>query len=222
VKSICKTLSAGLILITFISVQPARAQIKVFFGDLINGAANGLALGGANMALQNSGNRAPLRVGLGIGILYGASVGIYDVTRTPKGQPLYISGTFNSGNNSTVIVLLDTFYGAAAGAALGAAVTLISGSAILDGLQYGSGAGAWLGFGFGLIDSFVLSEGPEDLMASRHTSSSSINGLIRYHSSNLDIGLIHPSVISQPVFRNQDLQSHYALGVEALNLKINF
>lgn len=223
-KSLLKTVSAALIALTIISVQPARAQIKIFFGDLLNGAVNGLALGGATMALQNSDDWAPLRVGLGVGILYGAGVGVYDVSRVPKAQQLYISGTFNSGNNSTIIVLLDTFYGAAAGAALGAAVSLISGNAILDGLQYGSGAGAWIGFGFGLIDSFILAQGPEDLMASLKSPSPSINGLIRYcpPSSDLKVGLIHPTMMTQPVFKGQALQAKYAFGVEVVNLRIDF
>ncbi len=208
--------------VVLISFQPAKGQIKVFFGDLLNGAVNGLALGGATMALQNSDDTAPLRVGLGVGILYGAGVGIYDVTRTPKGQPLYISGTFNSGNNSTVIVLLDTFYGAAAGAALGAAVTLISGEEILKGLQYGAGAGAWIGFGFGLIDSFVLSEGPEELMAAANGPPSSVSGLIRYSSPShrFNIGLLNPAVMSQYVVKGRTIQSQYSFGIEVINLNI--
>ncbi len=208
----------------FLAAQPSKGQIKIFFSDLLNGAVNGVALGGATMALQDSEDLAPLRVGAGLGILYGAAVGIYDVTRTPKGQPLYISGTFNSAHNSTIIVLLDTFYGAAAGAALGAAVTLISGDAVLEGLQYGSGAGAWIGFGFGLIDSFVLSEGPEELMASGKSSSSPVAGIVRYSSpsKNIHIGLLHPRVMGQPVIKGGTLQAQYSFGVEVVNVSVSF
>lgn len=175
------------------------------------------------MALQNTDDLAPLRVGTGIGILYGTAVGIYDVVRTPKGQPLYISGTFNSGKNSTIIVLLDTFYGAAAGAAIGAAITLVSGGDILKGLQYGSGAGAWIGFGFGLIDSFVLAEGPEELMVSTHTSPSPVSGIIRYSSPSDDfhIGLLHPTVFTQPFVKKSSLQTRYAIGVEVVNISVS-
>lgn len=223
-KSLFKTISIAIVALTIISVQPAQAQIKIFFGDLLNGAVNGLALGGATMALQNTDDWVPLRVGLGVGILYGAGVGIYDVSRVPKGQPLYISGTFNSGHNSSIIVLLDTFYGAAAGAALGAAVTLISGNEFIKGLQYGSGAGAWIGFGFGLIDSFVLSQGPEDLMASLQSSGSTVNGLIRYSppSTGLKIGLIHPTLMTQPVVKQQIIQAQYSFGIEVVNLRVDF
>lgn len=224
VKKILKS-ALTILAIIGISMQPAQGQIKVFFSDLLNGTINGVALGGATMALQNSGDMAPLRVGTGIGILYGAGIGIYDVTRTPKGQPLYISGTFNSGKNSTVIVLLDTFYGAAAGAAIGAAVTLISGNYIVDGLQYGSGAGAWVGFGFGLIDSFVLSEGPEELMASGQSSSSSpVAGIIRYSSPSdkINIGLLHPTVMAQPIMKGGTLQAQRSFGVEVINLNVSF
>lgn len=222
-KSSLKKVFLAIVAVVFVSVQPANAQIKLFFSDLLNGAVNGLALGGATMALQDTDDLAPLRVGAGVGILYGAGVGIYDVTRTPKGQPLYISGTFNSGNNSTIIVLLDTFYGAAAGAAIGAAVTLISGEAVLEGLQYGSGAGAWIGFGFGLIDSFVLSEGPEELMASNKTASSSVAGIIRYSSPSerFKIGFLHPGVMSQPVIKGQTLHTHRSLGVDVVNVRVS-
>lgn len=205
----------------FLAVQPSKAQIKVFFSDLFNGAVNGVVLGGATMALQNSEDLAPLRVGAGAGIIYGAGIGIYDVTRVPKGQTLYISGTFNSAHNSTVIVLLDTFYGAAAGAALGAAVTLITGDSILKGLQYGSGAGAWLGFGFGLIDSFILSEGPEELMTSVKSDTSPVRGIIRYASAeNWSVGFLHPTVMTQPVMKSLSVQPRYSLGVEVVNVHI--
>lgn len=221
--------TAFLVLFTFafIAVQPAKGQIKVFFSDLLNGAVNGVVLGTATMALQGSfdtDNFAPIRVGLGAGIIYGAGVGVYDVTRTPKGQPLYISGTFNSGKNSTIIVLLDTFYGIAAGAALGTAVTLISGEYILKGVRYGAGAGAWLGFGFGLIDSFVLSEGPEELMALSKKSSAAVSGIIRYSSpsGNIHVGLLHPTIMTQPVMKSLTFQKKYAFGIEVINLNINF
>ncbi len=223
-KSTIKVLLLTLFSVTYISVQPANGQIKLFFSDLFNGAVNGVTLGAATMALQDSDDFAPMRVGTGLGILYGAGVGIYDVTRLPKNQPLYISGTFNSAHNSSVIVLLDTFYGAAAGAAVGAAVTLITGESILEGLQYGSGAGAWIGFGFGLIDSFVLSEGPEELMAATGMQSSPVSGIIRYSSPSekVNIGLLHPTVMAQPVIKGQTLQAQRSFGVELVNLSVTF
>lgn len=223
-KSTLKVLALTLFSITYLSVQPANGQIKLFFSDLFNGAVNGVVLGAATMALQDSDDLAPLRVGTGVGILYGAAVGVYDVSRLPKGQQLYISGTFNSGHNSTVIVLLDTFYGAAAGAAIGAAVTLITGEPILEGLQYGSGAGAWVGFAFGLVDSFILSEGPEELMAATYVQPSPVSGIIRYSSpsDNISIGLLHPTVMTQPVVKGQTLQTRYAFGVEFVNVNIAF
>lgn len=226
-KSI-KTTFFVLITVICVTAQPARGQVKVFFSDLLNGAVNGLVLGGATMALQDApldmDHIAPLRIGLGAGIIYGAGVGVYDITRTPKGQPLYISGTFNSGKNSSIIVLLDTFYGIAAGAALGSAVTLITGEYILEGIQYGAAAGAWLGFGFGLIDSFVLSEGPEQLMVSSTHTPSPVAGIVRYSSpsGNVHIGLLHPTVMGQPVIKGTTLKRNYALGVEVINLNIRF
>lgn len=222
-KTTFKVFVLSVITIISFNAKPANAQIKLFFSDLLNGAVNGVALGGATMALQNSGDLAPLRVGTGVGILYGAGVGIYDVTRAPKGQSLYISGTFNSAKNSSVIVLLDTFYGAAAGAAIGTAVTLITGEDILEGLQYGSGAGAWIGFGFGLIDSFVLSEGPEELRASHLTNPSPVAGIVQYStpSDKFSVGLFHPTMMAQPVFKNASLKAEYAFGVQLVDLHVN-
>ena len=71
---------------------------------------------------------------------------------------MIVSGTFNDGNNSTIIVLLDTFYGAAAGAVVATSVMLVANEPLVQGLQYGAGAGAIAGFGFGLFDTFVLAD----------------------------------------------------------------
>ena len=94
-------------------------------------------------------------MGLGLGTLYGLGVGAYDLLKT-GGNPTVVSGIFNDGNNSTIIVLLDTFYGAAAGAVVATSVMLVANEPLVQGLQYGAGAGAIAGFGFGLFDTFVL------------------------------------------------------------------
>lgn len=224
-KSLFKTTVLALILTISFSLNANSQSIKLLGSDLANGAINGLALGGATMALQNSPDGAPLRVGLGAGILYGLGVGIYDNSIITKGEQFYISGTFNDGNNSTIIVLLDTFYGAVGGAAIGSAISLIGNNPILDGIQYGGGAGAWLGFGFGLIDSFVLAEGPDDLRASVQTPArQNAEGMIQYTtgSKNVSLGFIHPTVISQKEVTSQNIKINYTVGMEVVNLKVDF
>src|SRR5699024_12196882 len=81
-------------------------------------------LGGATMALQNSDDFAPLRVGVGVGTLYGIGLGIIDISRISKAQKFYLSGAFNDATNSAVIPLLDTLYGAAGGALIASSVAL--------------------------------------------------------------------------------------------------
>ena len=220
-----KSFFITLIIVFTVSVQSLNGQsIKLFAGDLLNGTVNGAALGGATMALQDSDNFAPVRVGVGLGILYGAGVGFYDNSIVPKGQQFYISGTFNDGRNSTIIVLLDTFYGAAGGAAIGAAISLIANDPIVNGLQYGSGAGAWLGFGFGLIDAFVLAEGPDDLRATNSLNGRThhARGLVQVSpaADNINIGLLNPTVMSQKVLEGRYIKKSHTLGLEVLNVNI--
>ncbi len=181
-------------------------------------------LGGATMALQNSGERGPLRVGLGLGILYGLGIGIYDISISPKGQRFYISGTFNAGHNHTIITLLDTIYGAAGGAIIGCAVSLIGSNSILDGLQYGSGAGAWIGFGFGLIDAYVLAQGPNRLHASTLEPQRNVaNGMIHFSpsSDNVSLGFLNPAIFSQKVIASHIVRRKYSMGMQIVNVNIN-
>lgn len=150
-----------LILLLFLSTppKPAHAQTQeILGGNLLNGAINGSLLGAAAMGLQNSDDFAPLRIGLGSGILYGVGMAAWDTSQRPETGDLVINGTFNQGRNSSVIILLDTMYGAAGGALIGMAGMLIADHPISDGLQYGASSGAWAGFAFGLVDRFVFVE----------------------------------------------------------------
>ena len=152
---------ASVIILVLSSVfQPNKAAaqtINTLGENTLNGALTGTLLGGASMALTNDTDFYPLQVGLGLGTLYGLGVGAYDLLKT-GGNPTVVSGIFNDGNNSTIIVLLDTFYGAAAGAVVATSVMLVANEPLVQGLQYGAGAGAIAGFGFGLFDTFVLAD----------------------------------------------------------------
>ena len=151
-------IATAIILVLSWVFQPNKAAaqtINTLGENTLNGALTGTLLGGASMALTNDTDFYPLQVGLGLGTLYGLGVGAYDILKT-GGNPTVVSGIFNDGNNSTIIVLLDTFYGAAAGAVVATSVMLVANEPLVQGLQYGAGAGAIAGFGFGLFDTFVL------------------------------------------------------------------
>jgi len=204
---------------------PSRAfsqspTIKILGGNTLNGILQGAALGGAYMGLADDDDFAPLRVGVGAGILYGIGTGIYDLS-TSKGNSLLITGTFNNGDVSTIIVLLDTVYGAAAGSLIASAVLLITNEPLADGLQYGASAGAWAGFGFGLFDAFVLSERIPGGIA--HSNSPKANGLFTLESKdNFSASLIQPAIYSQITQKADDLTYSRSFGVNLLNVNINF
>ncbi len=185
---------------------------------------NGVLLGGATMALQNSNNFRPVEVGLGAGTLYGIGMGVYDMSQIDKGQQFYISGTFNDGTNRSILVLLDTVYGAVGGMLVGSSVTLILQERIEKGLQYGAGAGAWIGMGFGLIDTFMLAERPANLQASTISQpQQNVNGLITYSNADqsIQIGMVNPEFIEQKHLSSKHFSTSYEPSLNVVELKIN-
>lgn len=185
-------LSVFAIIFAISSFSTAKAQSARLIGEnMVNGALTGTILGTATMGLQDDNDFKPLRIGLGAGIIAGTGMAIYDVSTLPKGQQFYISGLFNDGTNSSILILLDTVYGAGVGAALGSAVVLIANEPILDGLQYGASVGAWAGFGVGLVDSFILAERNEDFVSNRLTNQSS---LFQVDGKNTTLSLIEPDL----------------------------
>lgn len=203
---------------------PAQAQsIELLAGNTLNGAMNGVLLGGATMALQNSSEYGPVRVGLGAGTLFGIGIGISDMSRVGKGQQFYISGTFNDGTNTSILILLDTIYGAAGGAIVASSVSLILHSPVVEALQYGSGTGAWVGFGFGLIDAFMYAKGPDFSSQNASLQQDKVEGFLTYSnaSQSLRLGLINPSFIQQKeLSRNNTLKTVYHPTLNVIHLKI--
>lgn len=195
-------------------------SIELLAGNTLNGTANGALLGGAVMGLTNNPDFAPLRVGVGLGTLYGIGVGAYDISQT-NGGSMIVTGTFNDGNNSSIIVLLDTFYGAAAGSVIASSVMLVANEPIVKGLQYGASAGAIAGFGFGIVDSFILSERiiPG---ASASIPSRIADGLLALSfQEGKSIGFLSPSLISSYELTGDQLTTKYRPAVNLLNLRIN-
>lgn len=199
--------------------QSKAQSIELIGGNIVNGAVTGTILGTAVMGLQNSNDFTPLRVGLGAGILGGSGLAVYDVATLPRGQQFFKSGMFNDGNNSSIIILLDTLYGTGLGAALGSAVVLIGNNSFVDGLQFGASVGAWAGFGFGIVDSFVLAEDNRDLVAGNLISGS---GLIELSGNDMEIEFLKPDIIQTMNVDNGALSQKFNPALTLFSMKHRF
>lgn len=202
------------------SESPAQS-VELLGGNFLNGAINGVALGGATMALKNTTSFEPLRIGAGAGMLYGIGVGVYDITLVPAGGYFYKSGTFNDGTNSSILLLLDTIYGAATGAAVGTSISLLSRSDVVYGLRMGVGWGAWAGFGFGMVDSFVLAKGPGEFREPAATGGTA-GGLLRYapDGSPYAVSLINPILYHWKSLDASGLRHRLEPGIQLMNLRM--
>lgn len=199
--------------------QTKAQSLELIGGNIVNGAVTGTILGTAVMGLQNSNDFTPFRIGLGAGILGGSGMAVYDVATLPRGQQFFKSGVFNDGNNSSIIILLDTLYGAGLGAALGSAVVLIGNKSIVNGLQYGASAGAWAGFGFGIVDSFILAENNRDLVASGLVSGS---GLFSLSKNDTNIEFIKPGVVENKSINDGNLKQTLSPSLTVFSMKHRF
>lgn len=210
------------LLIFFSSTSTNAQTVELLAGNTLNGAVQGTLLGGATMALTNSDDFSALRVGVGMGTLYGIGMGAYDIT-TGSGNEVLVSGLFNDGNNSSIIVLLDTFYGAALGSIIVTAVTLVANEPIASGLQYGAGIGAWAGFGFGIFDTFVLAERTFSPIAMNFDANPNASGLIGLNLNNKSsLGFVNPTLVQSTSFTNQNISSTVTYAVEMVNFKVKF
>jgi len=200
-----------------------KAQsVQLLAGNTLNGAMNGTLLGGASMAITNSDDFYPLQVGLGIGTLYGIGMGGYDITKG-GGKEILVSGLFNDGNNSSIIVLLDTFYGAAAGSIIVTSIMLVANKPLIDGLQYGSGIGAWIGFGFGVFDTIILAKTTTSPLANTQLPDNNASGFIGLNLENgASFGFINPSIVQTIELSSTSFDRSFSPGVELLNFKFNF
>lgn len=198
----------------------AQAQTgKLLGGNVLNGAITGTALGAATMGITNNSDFTPLRVGLGSGILVGAGIALYDVATLPSGQEFFISGIFNDGNNTSIIILLDTMYGAAGGALIGSAVMLIGNKPIVEGLQYGASIGTFAGFGLGLLDGFIFAERNQDFLSSNLLQRDS---LIEFTKQGVDFGLIQPKIYSFNQLSENKLSAEFEAGLQMLSISKRF
>lgn len=217
-----KVFKIGFLVISLLwlfSYQSKAQSLELIGGNIVNGAVTGTILGTAVMGLQNSNDFTPFRIGLGAGILGGSGLAVYDIATLPRGQQFFKSGVFNDGNNSSIIILLDTLYGAGLGAALGSAVVLIGNNSLVDGLQYGASAGAWAGFGFGIVDSFILSEHNRNLVAGGLVSGS---GLFELSKNDTVIEFMKPGVVQSLSTDNGALSQNMNPALTLFSMKHRF
>lgn len=213
-----KPLVLLLVLSLLFSESKAQTQ-EILGGNLLNGAITGSLLGTATMGLKNSDDFAPLRIGLGAGILGGAGLIAYDMSTRPSEGNLLVSGFFNEGNNSSIIILLDTVYGAAGGALVGLASMLIADRRVAEGLQYGASAGAWAGFAFGLVDAFFLADRNRDFSAAAILQRES---LIAIDGEQYRLGILQPAAYIVSDLDNGSLTRRIepALGMVSLRFSL--
>lgn len=140
--------------------QPVQSQtLRILTVNTASGALTGTALGAAVVALQDNSDidLYPVQFGMGMGTLMGLGTGIYDMSRSGGQHGYYVQGLISRSGTTGTIILLDTAYGAATGTIVGVAISLMTQSPVVKGMQFGAAAGAWGGFAFGLVDAFVLS-----------------------------------------------------------------
>ncbi len=227
------SLFLGVFFILNVGTADSNAQsVKILGSNTLNGAINGVVLGGATMFVTDKKVNAPfnknledlyaLQVGLGIGTLYGVSMGAYDVV-TGEGRQILVSGFFNDGNNSSIIALMDTFYGAAAGGIIALSVSLVSNDPIIEAMQYGIGYGAFIGFGFGLVDMFMIAQRSSEPIAFNKQNTILAPGITTIDFENgHSIGLVNPSLTPILQVNNHSMSQRLQPTLEIINLRMEF
>jgi len=211
--------------------QTSQAQaFRIVTINTFAGAVTGASLGGATMALQNKSEADfyPMRFGVGMGTIMGLGTGFYDISKMTGGAGFYVDGMISSANSTGTIILLDTFYGAATGAVVGTAISLMTEAKIVKGLQYGSGAGAWVGFAFGLVDAFALSSAGDydsfyDEYASNFHSNSSGLFQIRDEDNSYAMGFLNPMFFnsySTTDFGSISSRTHFGIELTRINISL--
>lgn len=222
-----------LLLIVLTAVRTVESQpLRIVAVNTFTGAVTGAALGGATIALQNKSDNDyyPLRFGIGMGTIMGVGTGFYDWSQA-AGDGYYVDGAISSTGTTGTLILLDTFYGAATGAIVGTAVSLMTESKIVKGVQFGSATGAWVGFAFGLFDAFVLSSqsGYDSFYddytnASGSMSNPATAGFIQLKDDKdrFAVGLLNPMMYQSVDFSpGNDITGKTSLGVEFTRISIS-
>lgn len=206
--------------------------VQILGNSTINGALNGVVLGGAGMLIADKKVNAPftknmedlyaLQIGLGVGTLYGLGLGIYDVAST-NGSQLLVSGFFNDATNTSAILLMDTFYGAAVGTVVSASITLLSDDPSFQQVKSGLGIGAFAGFGFGIVDGFLIADRSSAPVAYATQPSGSAAGIATIQvNSATSVGLLNPTITTMLEITSEGISQTFTPSVDVVNLRLNF
>lgn len=200
-------LTSGLLL-----TSGAQAQgLQSLATNTLMGTANGTLLGLGTMALTDNADWAPIRIGVGLGTLYGLGVGVYDISVYEIGSGYRVQGMFNSANHSSMIVFLDTFYGGVTGGVVGTAIALLVNKPLVKGLQYGTGAGVWSGFAFGLADAFYFSSPGAGTLYSNLTMEA---------GEATTISFLQPNLFTAPLVSNGQMAITQDIGLDVAKVTI--
>lgn len=207
-----KKLILTLFAVGFLLTPGASAQgLQSLATNTVMGTANGTLLGLGTMALLDDADWAPIRIGVGMGTLYGLGVGVYDVSVYEVGSGYRVQGMFNSANYTSMIVLLDTFYGGVTGGVVGTAMALMVNKPLVKGLQYGTGAGVWAGFAFGLVDAFYFSSpGAGSLYSSLEVNA----------GESTTVSFLQPNLYTSPLVSNGRMAITQEIGLDVAKVTI--
>jgi len=206
-KQILTLLAAGFLITSGVNGQGLQSLAS----NTLMGTANGTLLGLATMALTDNPDWAPIRIGVGMGTLYGLGVGIYDVSVYEVGSGYRVQGMFNSTNYTSMIVLLDTFYGGVTGGVVGTAMALMVNKPLVKGLQYGTGAGLWGGFAFGLVDAFYFSS----------AGAGSLNPSLELNAGeSTTVSFLQPNLHTSPLVSNGQMAITHEIGLDIAKVTI--
>jgi hypothetical protein len=205
-KQLFTLLTLGVLLTSGVHAQGLRSLA----GNTLMGTANGTLLGLGAMALTDNAHAAPIRIGVGMGTLYGLGVGVYDVSVYEVGSGYRVQGMFNSAEYTSMIVLLDTFYGGVTGGVVGTAMALMVNKPLAKGLQYGAGAGVWAGFAFGLADAFYFSS----------AGAGSLMSLSVETSESTTVSFLQPNIYASPIVSNGRMGITQDIGLDVAKVTI--
>lgn len=206
-KQILTLLAAGFLITSGVNGQGLQSLAS----NTLMGTTNGTLLGLATMALTDNPDWAPIRIGVGMGTLYGLGVGIYDVSVYEVGSGYRVQGMFNSTNYTSMIVLLDTFYGGVTGGVVGTAMALMVNKPLVKGLQYGTGAGLWGGFAFGLVDAFYFSS----------SGAGSLNPSLELNAGeSTTVSFLQPNLHTSPLVSNGRMAITQEIGLDVAKVTI--
>ena len=222
-KNMKRVLFTSLLLLSIVNSGYSQTM-KVTAANTGIGAINGALLGLGAMGLSgNSENLSPLRIGVGLGTLYGLGMGVYDVTtHTFNGMTDTKYGMLHASEYSAMIPMFDTVYGGATGAVVGMAVSLINGTSIRKGFVNGGSVGLFGGFLFGLTDVLYFSQTRSNSLFEPGSSRSNDGFVYMSISDNSTLSFGKLNVSVAPVLIAGNFQQSYVSILQVTHYRHHF